>query len=90
MPHPREQLADLEVVEKGGVVIKKNLPTSGRQVCGGVSFDDTGWYQVNLLRSQDLKVQHAQVVGLASVECLLEVVGLINTQGTDTLSAYNM
>jgi len=30
-----------------------------------------------VLRSQDLKVQHAWVVGLASVECLLEVVGLI-------------
>ena len=30
-----------------------------------------------MLRSQDLKVQHAQVVGLASVKCLLEVVGLV-------------
>ena len=27
---------------------------------------------------------------MASVECLLEVVGLINAQGTDTLSAYSM
>ena len=43
-----------------------------------------------VLRSQDLKVQHAWVVGLASVRCLLEVVGLIDAQGTDTLSAYDM
>ena len=46
--------------------------------------------KVELLRSQDLKVRRARVVGLASVKCLLEVVGLINVQGADTLSAYDM
>ena len=30
-----------------------------------------------MLRSQDLKVRCAWFVGLASVECLLEVVGLV-------------
>ena len=43
-----------------------------------------------LLRSQDLKVQRVWVVVLASVKCLLEVAGLIDAQGTDTLSACDM
>ena len=39
--HPRGQLADLKVAERG-VVIDKNLPADGRGVGIGVSFDDAG------------------------------------------------
>jgi len=48
------------------------------------------WGAAWVLRSQDLKVRRARVVGLASVKCLLEVVGLIDAQETDTLSASGM